>query len=730
MKKWTFDRILLLLIALSVLSSAILVIQRINIESNHKQVEFFIDYYETKELAEQSDQSLEWWLQKFKALGVTHVVLEEESLGLFRQELKPLSVDIGRDILREWNWQQFVPKALIRYHAETGINDYDVVVMTEERTLYKQISDGLTSRYDEDRFSILRDNEEYVIVIHGSVNDAVFNEPQQLEDTDGRSYMWEQRVHSSQLNRLSLGFNPEKINTIKEAGLEVMPRPHGYKDWTGEKYINALIKDLDFYEINPTAIFYSGKQMPGYVDKSIYKLEDYLLQNNIRLAMIETSFQREHLELDGFDEMADRMKSNAVRVFNVWPFIQQRYQFYNYEGAEEIENTLYRAVTERNIRLIYFKPFMENPNIYITDADEYERIFQRFEDRISRHGMVFGDASTFPEHQPDSIWMMLMFIGTVAGGILLMKKLFPLPEFIWIGLLVISAMTLSGIWLLRPAWGEKMLALTAAVIFPSLGMQVFCEATRKYFLKSQPLKFSQSFFAGLNILVKVTLISSIGAIIVAAALSDVRYLLETDIFRGVKMGQLIPVAIFGLQFMFYFGYKRRDQDIANPGIRLREVRHLMMENIKIIYVAVLGFVMIAGYVYLARTGHEGNLQPMEIEMIIRNILEEKLLVRPRTKEFTVAFPALMIGGYIASLRIKSLLFLTGMATVIGQTSIVNTFSHLRTPVYVSVIRTLYSLLASIPFFLIYLAALSFLVYAFCRWIQPLWSELDLTGQKS
>ena len=730
MKKWTLDKILLLLIALAVLSSATLIMQRINIESNHKQVEFFIDYYETKELAEQSDESLEWWLRKFKTLGVTHVVLEEESLGLLRQELKPLSVDVGRDILREWNWQQFAPSTLSDYHAEIGIDDYDVVVMTEDESLYTTIASGLTSRYEENQYTLLEDPEGFAVLIHGTVEDAVFSPQQQLEDFEGRNYLREQRVHSSQLNRLSLGFSEEKIDVIQQSGLEVMPRPHGYKDWSGEKYINALLDDMESYEMIPGTLFFSGRQLPGYEDDSIGILEAYMRENSINLGLVETSFQREHLDVEGIDELTAKMESDSVRIFNVWPFIQQRYQFYRYEGAEEIENTLYRAVTERNIRLIYFKPFMENNNVYITDAEEYEKMFQRFEDRIHRHGLSLGNASTFPDHQPASLWMLLMILGATAGGVLLIKKLLPLPELIWIGLFLMGLLSLSGLWLWQPTWGEKLLALAAAVVFPSLGMQLFCEESRKCFLGSKSLNFARSAITGLIMMAKVTLVSSIGAMIVAAALSDVRYLLEIDIFRGVKVGQLIPIAIFALQFMVYFGYKRREEDIASPGIRLYEIRHLMMENIKIIYIAVLGFVMIAGYVYLARTGHEGNLQPMEIEMIIRNVLEEKLLVRPRTKEFTVAFPALMLGGYIASLRIKSLLFLTGMAAVIGQTSIVNTFSHLRTPVYVSVIRTIYSLLASIPFFLIYLASLSLFVYIFCRWIQPLWSELDLKGQKS
>jgi hypothetical protein len=115
---------------------------------------------------------------------------------------------------------------------------------------------------------------------------------------------------------------------------------------------------------------------------------------------------------------------------------------------------------------------------------------------------------------------------------------------------------------------------------------------------------------------------------------------------------------------------------------------------------------------------------MEIEMVIRNILEEKLLVRPRTKEFTVAFPALVLVAYLASLRFKSLIFISGLAAVIGQTSIVNTFSHLRTPFVVSIIRTLYSLAAGIGFAMVYLLLLMWLVAVLERWGIKVWQKME------
>ena len=76
---------------------------------------------------------------------------------------------------------------------------------------------------------------------------------------------------------------------------------------------------------------------------------------------------------------------NVVRVFSVWDYIQYRYAYYGYEGAEEIENTLYRAIVERNIRIIYFKPIKQNDNsyAYITDMDVYRDMFESLDTVMS-----------------------------------------------------------------------------------------------------------------------------------------------------------------------------------------------------------------------------------------------------------------------------------------------------------------------------------------------------------
>ena len=122
-----------------------------------------------------------------------------------------------------------------------------------------------------------------------------------------------------------------------------------------------------------------------------------------------------------------------------------------------------------------------------------------------------------------------------------------------------------------------------------------------------------------------------------------------------------------------------------PKVQLREAQH----------VAPLAVVGAAGYYYLARTGHESGVSVSTVEIVFRNDLENLLLARPRTKEFLVAFPGIMLAVYCAVRRMPFFTAVFGLAGTIGMTSVCNTFMHIRTPLYLGFVRTAYSLLLGI-----------------------------------
>jgi len=122
---------------------------------------------------------------------------------------------------------------------------------------------------------------------------------------------------------------------------------------------------------------------------------------------------------------------------------------------------------------------------------------------------------------------------------------------------------------------------------------------------------------------------------------------------------------------------------------------MMNASIKV-WMVLIGIVLLGvGYYYIERTGHDSSIQVSGLEMIFRNLLEDNLTARPRSKEFLFAFPAVMMLLYTSVRKFKLWPIVFGLASIIGLTSVANTFMHIRTPLYLGFARTGYSLLFGI-----------------------------------
>jgi len=114
----------------------------------------------------------------------------------------------------------------------------------------------------------------------------------------------------------------------------------------------------------------------------------------------------------------------------------------------------------------------------------------------------------------------------------------------------------------------------------------------------------------------------------------------------------------------------------------------MQLNVKYWHLLIVTAAAFSFYYYLSRGGNAGAVS--EIELWFRDLLERLLYVRPRTKEFLIGLPVFVLSIYLTGRfpKIGHYFFVIGS---IGFLSIINTFSHLHTPLYISLIRSVYSL---------------------------------------
>jgi hypothetical protein len=262
------------------------------------------------------------------------------------------------------------------------------------------------------------------------------------------------------------------------------------------------------------------------------------------------------------------------------------------------------------------------------------------------------------------------------------------------GLLALGALGAAGAYFVMPGYAELITSFAASVIFPSIAI-LFIVRQSKDFADTLDRSGSLTKIAVLGILTLVAgvAISMIGGLMTAAPISSVNYMLEIDIFRGVKLAQLLPLVFFIAAYLAYYGF---GDSKRYPGkLEYQDLREMMNASIKV-WMVLLGVVLLGvGYYYIERTGHDSSIQVSSLEMIFRNVLEDNLIARPRTKEFLVAFPAVIMMAYTSVRRFKLWPILFGLASVIGLTSVVNTFMHIRTPLYLGFARTGFSLLFGI-----------------------------------
>lgn len=102
---------------------------------------------------------------------------------------------------------------------------------------------------------------------------------------------------------------------------------------------------------------------------------------------------------------------------------------------------------------------------------------------------------------------------------------------------------------------------------------------------------------------------------------------------------------------------------------------------------VLGIMMLALLVMALRSGNVSNVPALEVAF--RDFVERVMVVRPRTKEFMIGYPALVLYWYLVrSGWLKHYREAVRIAAVLAFCSAINTFCHFHTLLYLSVIRVL------------------------------------------
>jgi len=723
MRKYLLENKVLIIVLLCGLIAAIVAVGgRMTAESANKTYDVVVDYVEIEAMAKQSGETTGWWLQQFKEMGITKVGLTEECFSsLDDASDMPVEAAVSDIVMDDADWRSNYPQSFVADIESKGLDNYDVIASVFSKEAFDFLSTGLAARFDNERFAV---SPEYdaagnlkggYIWLDGTVADALYSDTYKEFDTLDKGFIERTDILTTKLMYISLGLWPEKVQTIEDLGMEVIPRTQSYTGWNDKKYAKAVIDGYNKLAADPEYLVVAGEAVAGY-DDGIDSIVDYIDKTGASIGLIETTSQLKNIEQDGAGEVVKATGYNTVRVFSVWNYIQYRYKYYGYEGGEEVENTLFRAITERNIRVIYFKPMKETDDeqIYITDVEEYKQLFSNLDKRLERHGISMGRASVMPPFTTPPWLKTIMGFGALAATILMLAGFLPVSRKIKNIVLIAGMLGVIGVFYALPNSGKLLLSFGAAFVFACLAI-ILTVMQVKHDADTLPkdAKLTKIIPQAALALTAGVAVALMGGIMTAAPISEISFMLELDVFRGVKLAQLAPLAFFVIAFLAYFGFT--EQKKKSNRLEANDLLAIMNINLKVWMVLVGAAIAGVGAYYIIRTGHTSSITPSTAEMLLRNDLEDLLIARPRTKEFLFAFPALMLFVYTAVRKWKLLSALFGLCSVIGLTSVINTFMHIRTPLYLGFMRTAFSFVLGLM-----IGALAIVVF---EGLYRLWAKL-------
>ena len=403
---------------------------------------------------------------------------------------------------------------------------------------------------------------------------------------------------------------------------------------------------------------------PGEIcrELDLYIGESYSGQDAV-VGMPEDDDQYSHDEIEGF---AYSDTAEVVRVFRLRPEYAARYASLGYSGPEEIENLTYRTITDRNIRVIWLTPFTTEVGAEpVSDIEAYTSVIEGIGRRIEAHGLHLGQFSVIEPYSPNTAAIFGVIAGLAAAGVLLLHSLFPMGGRLRTALAIVCFMAGCAVNCLS----EFVLPLAASIVYPCLGIRLMAELM----LRIKPGSKKQLILGYLLICLSGFAVALIGGNAIAALQSDRAWLLAVKNFRGVKLSQIVPLiyALFICLRCFF-----RDCTLTEIIAQYRS---------KAVLIMAAAAIMAVGIFYIARTG-DGMLDAGITEQRFRNFLENSLIVRPRTKEFLAAWPAVAVAVVFLSRQSRRYALPFAAAGAIGLASVANTFCHSRSPLWLSLAR--------------------------------------------
>lgn len=658
-------KIYLLLIIICLIGSLFVSYKRIKVENKYKTYETLLEFIDIKHMAAFENKDYIKLAKEFLNLGVNTVCLLEDSID---------SLKINND-----------------FKISTNYNGLDVEVKGTKEGL-EYIKKGLEETLKDDRLIYFKDED--TLVIEGKLSDFSYNTSQVMRDFTGRRVAVESNKKSL-IEFVGLGYLEKDLQELNDNDIPINLRPSyigGLQDY--KKTVDRYVSYVNKYSPNQKIVVFAGEEILGGKENIDY-LAEKLEENSLIPVAIETSEQNGNLDLKGLKPLVQKMDYQTTRLFSTLSYIQDRYDYgiAGHKQGQEIMNTYYRAISERNIRVIYFRVFHYKNGDMITDMNIYRQRFEELNSRLAKHYGIIPVSKENPiqimeKFSTSNFMKLLSAIAIIVSFLMIIDMVFKNTQKLQIFLLIIGILGSLAVYKLhiKVDLFNTVIALLGTISFASLSVIYLLDKVKKLEKSKEQndLSYMKLFMLGCFELLKCIMISMVGVTFLVTLYAESVYMLEFSKFSGVKVSQIMPLIIVFIAYLEMIGIGEYFD--ASRSIML-QIKETLDKNVKV-WQVVIGFLVLGVLaVLILRGGHSSNLEPPMSEILMRNIFEYIFPARPRNKAIFLGYPALIIFIMLASKKkFRTSYIMFALAATIGQSDILNTFSHIRTPFLISLKR--------------------------------------------
>lgn len=663
MKKFVYNRTLLMIIALGFIAGLVIAGQRHAVEISNNQVDMVMDYDSLRNLAEIEGLDFEDVLAQAKDAGITSLAIYDTTLAKLTRTGKVIAVS-GSTLIEHYH-DGALTSILWRQAVETGaIDPSRVYVVGRDLAIYQQVKEDLLQRVGANRIRVFSVGEVEVLEVKARFGSFVND---------------------------SLGLPTHELDVAKNAGFMILARPSNFSLCTPDS-IRAVFERLENYPVSE--VVFDGPEILG-ADDFVDVTAEEMKKRDLTLGLIEHTSQLQFYNQRGMNQLARGIGYNNVARLYAIPKDEQ--------PKLQVGTAINRWVStdrERNIRINLLRIF-EKPAPGKTLLETNLNYIRETSEHLKARGYTLGKAGTFENYYPNRILRVLVVVGVIAAGVLYLSLISEkLNENQQLQLKILFVLSVvAAIPILVGAGGKiRLLAgFMSANLFPVLAIIWQLDRLRFIRLKSRlqsiqnqnskvaaELSVGQVIWLSAAALLIAGGMSMVGAVYLSGALSDVSYFLEFEIFRGIKLTFVLPLILVAVAFLQRFNIV----DEARKNVpALQQVKEILGMKISV-KAALISLVVFAGMVVLiARSGHTSGMPVSGAEISVRSALEQIFYARPRSKEIFFGHPAFILATAAFLKKFPKLIcFFLTIAATIGQSSMVETFAHMRTPIFMSFMR--------------------------------------------